>query len=190
MPALSRGHKRVSVRGSIHGCMPVGMSMASCAARAAFASHSASRNAAGSGVSEATGATFLSSITCATSSLDHPSAPRATSDAGSPASAARSSSAHARTSSEARSTIAYSSSRPTPANAGSGSVRGEAPALAGTTEEDSEHLAIERIAEDRVLVAGIDVGIVVDFDDIAAVADLLQVDAVETVADQVRGTTR
>src|SRR3569623_244039 len=56
--------------------------------------------------------------------------------------------------------------------------------------EHVHHFQIQRILQYAVLVAGIDIRIVVDFDDIALPAALLDVDAVETVADQVRRAQR
>ena len=63
-------------------------------------------------------------------------------------------------------------------------------ALADPAQEHAHDFAVKRVLQHAILVAGVDVGIVVDFDHVALLAVLLQVDAVKAVADQVGGANR
>src|SRR6185312_1259691 len=60
--------------------------------------------------------------------------------------------------------------------------------LRDAAREDAKDFPVQRSAEHLILVAGVDVGVDVDFDEIHAVLDLLQVDAVQAPADQAGGS--
>src|SRR5690348_9495403 len=62
--------------------------------------------------------------------------------------------------------------------------------LRDAAREDAKDLPVQRSAEHLVFVAGVDVRVDVDFDEIHAVLDLLQVDAVQAPADQAGGAHR
>src|SRR4051812_15403180 len=59
--------------------------------------------------------------------------------------------------------------------------------LGDAAREHAKDFAVERLAEHLVFVARVDVRVDVDFDEIDAVLDLLEIDAVQTAADQVGG---
>src|SRR5204863_6842289 len=63
-------------------------------------------------------------------------------------------------------------------------------ALADAPQENPQHLAVERDFENAIFIAGVDIGVIVDFDNVAAIADLPEVDAVEPIADDARGLHR
>src|SRR5947207_12108805 len=60
-------------------------------------------------------------------------------------------------------------------------------ALGNAAREHANDFAVERLAEHLVFVARVDVRVDVDFNQIDAVADLLEVGAVQAAADQVGG---
>src|SRR3954469_11961168 len=59
--------------------------------------------------------------------------------------------------------------------------------LRDAAREHAKDFAVERLAEHLVFVARVDVRVDVDFDEIDAVLDLLEIGAVQAAADQVRG---
>ena len=52
-------------------------------------------------------------------------------------------------------------------------------------QKHTHHLAIPRTLEQHILIAGIDVGVVVDLDEVVAFVRLLDVRAIEAVADEI-----
>src|SRR3954466_13151329 len=71
-----------------------------------------------------------------------------------------------------------------------GSCREGERTLADPAQEYAHDLAVKRVLQHLVLAAGFDARVVVDLDDVAALADELEVDAIEPVADQVGGAQR
>src|SRR3954469_6062108 len=59
--------------------------------------------------------------------------------------------------------------------------------LRDAARENAKDFPVERLAEHLVFIAGVDVRVDVDFDEIDAVLDLLEIDAVQAAADQVGG---
>src|SRR5690606_27431859 len=151
-----------------------------------------------------TGPFVLISITWRASSFDQAKAPRSISFSIAPLSASIRRSAIGRTSSVVASTIMYSSSMPKPSKSertrGSSSCASRSAWVTGSVdmvesrspapvEPDAEPLhdaSVDLVADHRVLVADLDVRIVVDLDHEELAVDLLEVDAVEPVADQSR----
>src|SRR5436309_2936633 len=111
-------------------------------------------------------------MTCATSSFDQaspgsqPSPPRS----------ARASGATARTSSRLRSTSMYSSSMPQAENAGKDWLELKRTSPCGllrlrphrfdALREDAHQCPVQRVTDDGIFVAGVDIRIVVDLDDV------------------------
>src|SRR5690242_14823858 len=90
-----------------------------------------------------------------------------------------------------RSTIMYSSSMPKPSKRDNFAFfTGLAPAAAilDAAEEGLHHAQIQPVFEDGVFESRINIGVVVDFDDVAPISDLLEVDAVEAVSYEVGGS--
>src|SRR5438105_12545928 len=59
--------------------------------------------------------------------------------------------------------------------------------LRDAAREHAKDFAVERLAQHLVFVARVDVRVAVDLDEIDAVLDLLEIDAVQAAADQVAG---
>src|SRR5690606_17002992 len=111
------------------------------------------------------------------------------SSVGPPATAWSSRSAAGTTSSVSAETIMYSSSIPTASKSRLVRVSG----LLGGIDAHPEHFhdpVVELVAEHRVLDAVVEVRVVVDLDQHGAPVDGLDIDAVEPVADRVRGLER
>ena len=70
------------------------------------------------------------------------------------------------------------------------SFSGRRALLFEAADEVLQHQAVEGVLQVGVLDAGVEVGVVVHLDHLDAVADLLEVDAIEPVADQVGGLER
>src|SRR5262245_63078194 len=81
----------------------------------------------------------------------------------------------------------YSSSTPTPSNKPRVRNVSDSLDLFDAAQERLHDAQVELVADDLVLAAGFDAGIVVHFDEIELIAALLHVDAVEPVADGTRG---
>src|SRR5687768_2453336 len=179
--------------GSIHGCIAVGIRRKPSRPSLSFASFTLSAKARPSPVSDGRGPLHLSSMTCSASSLFQAISPFKNSSVNSPAAACKSASAAGATSRLSPSTSMYSTSSPKASNSPSARLDcgsgGGFELLAGIdARADPFHDSIvERVAEDRVLDAAVDVRVVVDLHEHLAAADGLDVDAVETVADRVRG---
>src|SRR5205823_9959683 len=62
---------------------------------------------------------------------------------------------------------------------------GAAFSFLNTAHENTHGFAIKRVAEHAILISGIDVGIVVDLDHESLVADLLEIHAVEAIANEI-----
>src|SRR5689334_8198660 len=67
------------------------------------------------------------------------------------------------------------------------SLPSDACSLRDAARKDAKYFAVEHLAQHLVFVAGVDVGIDVDLDEIDAVPDLLEIGAVQAAAYQVGG---
>src|SRR5690606_33158516 len=188
------GQSRTSA-GSIHGCIAVGSNTSDSRSSARDAIRTLSWNASARPESVARGPLHLSSTTCSASSLFHAMSPFSHSSVSSPATLSSNRSAAGTASSVSSETIMYSSSIPTASKSRYGLLRGvlrDSGLLCGI-DAHLEHFhdpVVKLVAEHRVLDAVVEVRIVVDLDQHGASVHLLDVDAVEPVADRVRGSER